>query len=294
VLANSVPQAGFAKQVDIPEDTAWRVLWRILCHNRNTPIGLGILTLVTLTALLAPWLAPHDPLEQDLMARLQPPSWVERGDLEYLLGTDDFGRDVLSRLVHGSRISLLVGLGVIVLSGSVGVAAGLAAGYLGGWTEGVIMRLSDAQQALPGLLFAIVLAAILGGSLTNVILVLVLSSWPVFARITYSAVRSLKEREFVWASVATGASVQRILFRHILPNVIPTVLIIAALQMGRTILAEAAPSWGGMVSEGRHLLQVAPWMATYPGLAIAITVWAINLLGDGLRQALDPRLRGLD
>jgi peptide/nickel transport system permease protein len=300
-----VLQADPAPRTHFWEESVGRGLWRMLRHNRNVPIGAGILTAVILVALLAPWLAPRDPLEQDLGALLQPPVWADKSDPKYLLGTDDFGRDVLSRVIYGSRISLMVGLGVITLSGITGVVLGLVGGYLGGWTDTVIMRLADVQQALPDILLAIIITATLGASIVNLILVLAISSWPVFARIVYSAVRSLKDREFVQASVAVGASVNRILFRHILPNLAASIIIVAALQMGRTILVESAlsflglgvpppaPSWGGMVSDGRYLLPVAPWVVTIPGLAILITVWGINLLGDGLRRALDPRLFGL-
>lgn len=278
---------------------------RILRHNRNLQIGLAILCAVVLVAGLAPWLAPHDPLEQDLLARLQPPVWAEGGDSAHLLGSDGLGRDVLSRMIYGARISLLVGLGVIALAGMIGVLLGLVAGYCGGWPDTLIMRLADAQQALPGILLAIMVTATFGAGLRNVVVVLSIAAWPVFARIVYSATRSLREREFVHAAVVIGAGTSSILLRHVLPNVLGTCLVVAALQMGRTILAEAAlsflglgvpppaPSWGGMVAEGLTLLQIASWTVTFPGLAILITVLGINLLGDGLRQALDPRLQQL-
>jgi peptide/nickel transport system permease protein len=275
---------------------------RVLSHNRNLPIGLAVLIMVATVGAFAPLIAPHDPLAQDLIGRLQPPIW-DGGTPRYIMGSDGLGRDVLSRMIYGARISLLVGISVPVLAGALGAVLGLAAGYFGGWADILIMRLADAQQALPGILLAIMVTATFGASVTNVVLVLSVASWPIFARILYSATRSLKEREFVAAAVVIGARPRRILSHHILPNVAATWLVIAALQTGRTILAEAslsflglgvpppAPSWGGMVSDGLGLLRIAPWMTTFPGLAILITVLGINLLGDGLRQALDPKLR---
>jgi peptide/nickel transport system permease protein len=276
----------------------------VVFHNRNLPIGLAVLVVVGIVGLLAQWMSPHDPVDQNLLARLQPPFW-DHGDLAYPLGTDGLGRDQLSRLIHGARISLLVGLGVPAIAGVAGMLLGLIAGYQGGWADTLIMRLADAQQALPGILLAIIVTATFGASVVNVILVLAVASWPIFARIVYSATRSLKERDFIQAAVVVGVDTPAILLRHILPNIASTWLVVAALQTGRTILAEAslsflglgvpppAPSWGGMVSDGLGVLRVAPWASTLPGLAILITVLGINLLGDGLRQALDPKLRHL-
>jgi len=258
---------------------------------------------VLATAILAPIISPAHPNDQVLIDRLTPPAWTEEGTSDHLLGTDDFGRDVLSRIIYGSRISLAVGILGVLIAGPIGVLIGLLAGYYGGRTESLLMRLADSQQSLPGILIAILIVATLGANVRNLIFVLALSSWVIYARIAFSSVRSLRNREFVLAALSSGIRTSRLLWRHILPNMLSPIIVISALQVGRLILLEAGlsflglgvpppdPSWGNMLADGRNKLLIASWIATYPGLAISITVLGINLLGDGLRQTLDPRLR---
>jgi peptide/nickel transport system permease protein len=266
----------------------------------------GALVLVALVvALAAPWLAPMDPLEQRLRARLKPPIWAEGSVARHVLGTDEFGRDVLSRIVWGARVSLAVGVLVVIVAGPVGTLIGLLAGYYGGVVESVLMRLADAQHALPGILLAIVVVAMLGPSMLNLILVLAVTTWVVYARVVFTSARSVRERDYVHAAAALGASDARLMVRHVLPGAVSPIIVVSALQVGRVILLEAAlsflglgvpppqASWGGMLADGRNRLLVASWIATYPGLALALTVWGINMLGDGLRQLLDPKLRSV-
>lgn len=266
-------------------------------------IGAAIVLVVLATAILAPIISPAHPNDQVLIDRLTPPAWTEEGTSDHLLGTDDFGRDVLSRIIYGSRISLAVGILGVLIAGPIGVLIGLLAGYYGGRTESLLMRLADSQQSLPGILIAILIVATLGANVRNLIFVLALSSWVIYARIAFSSVRSLRNREFVLAALSSGIRTSRLLWRHILPNMLSPIIVISALQVGRLILLEAGlsflglgvpppdPSWGNMLADGRNKLLIASWIATYPGLAISITVLGINLLGDGLRQTLDPRLR---
>lgn len=274
---------------------------------RNTPaaVGLLIVALVVLTALLAPVLAPMEPNEQDITQRLLPMlARSERG--LHLLGTDALGRDLLSRLIYGSRISLLVGIAAVGVSGTLGVVLGLLSGFDDRRTGRVLMALGDVQLAVPFLVLALAVVAILGPSLLNLIVVLGVTNWVQYARVVRAEVLVLREREFVQAAEALGASTLRIVLRHLLPNVTASIIVMSSLQVARLILFEASlsflglgvppeiPTWGGMIADGRNYMTRAWWVAAIPGLAIFITVVGINLLGDRLRDLLDPKLRHLE
>jgi peptide/nickel transport system permease protein len=264
--------------------------------------GLLLVLAILAAALLSSLLAPFDPQLQSLADRLLPP-FSQAGDGSFhLLGTDQLGRDLLSRLVYGARVSLLVGLGASLLAGLVGVLLGLAAGYLGGWVDDLVTRLADVQLALPYILLAIAMLAILGGSLVNIILVLSLAQWVTYTRVVRSGVLSIREREYVLAARALGIAPILIMLRHILPNVLAPVIVIATFAVAQSIVAEAGlsflglgvppsvPSWGGMLADARSYLVIAWWLAAIPGLAITVTVIGVNLLGDWLRDRFDPRL----
>jgi peptide/nickel transport system permease protein len=260
--------------------------------------GLVLITLFALAAVSAPLLAPANPLKQVLATRLKPPS------AEHWLGTDQLGRDVLSRIIFGARISLLVGVVVVVGAGSVGTFTGLVAGYGGGWLDEILMRLTDIFFAFPALILAMAISGALGPSLTNAMIAIAAVSWPVYARLVRSQVLSLREREYVEAARSLGASTPRIIWQHILPNTLAPLLVQASFDLGGAILAAAGlsfigfgtqpptPEWGVMISEGRNYIATQPWLSLFPGLAILFTVAAFNLIGDGLRDAFDPRLRG--
>lgn len=267
--------------------------------------GGGIVTLAVLMAIFAAQLAPYNPLHQDLLERMVPPVWSADGSWQHPLGTDNYGRDLLSRLIYGSRLSILVGFSAMVLSCALGSALGMVAGYKGGRIEQAIMRFADAHLAFPDILLAILIVAAIGGSALNLILVLGISGWMVYARVTFGLTRSLKERPYVEAAVSQGARDGYILLHHILPQMIPVLTVISTLQVAQMILAETAlsflglglppptPTWGNMLAEGRDRLWVAPWIANLSGLAIIIVVWGINMLGNGLREHLDPKARGV-
>lgn len=259
--------------------------------------GLALMLIFALAALLASILPLPSPLSQVLSLRLNPPSAA------HLLGTDQLGRDILSRLVYGARISLRVGVTVVVLSGIVGTVVGLVAGYWRGATDEILMRLTDVFFAFPALILAMAIAGALGPSLTNTMLAVAAVTWPVYARLVRGQVLSLREREFVQAAVCVGAPTGRILFRHLLPNSLAPLLVQASFDMGNAILSVAGlsfigfgaqpptPEWGMMISEGRQYIATQPWLPLFPGIAILLTVAAFNLVGDGLRDVLDPRLR---
>jgi peptide/nickel transport system permease protein len=285
------------------EERRWVMTLRRLARRRTAVFGLGVVIIVLLAALFAPWLAPFDPLEQEINERLREPGWQSAAGRVHPLGTDHLGRDILARVIFGSRIALLVGLSAVLISGVLGMAIGLVSGYFGGKTDDFFMRLADIQLAFPFILLAIAVIGVLGPSLRNIIIVIGVSSWVVYARVVRGEVLSIREREFVQAAIALGSRDGRVLVRHVLPNAFTPWLVVATLDMARVIVIESAlsflglgvqpptPTWGGMLADGRVYLSTAWWLATFPGLAILVTVLGINLLGDGLRDTLDPRLK---
>jgi len=255
-------------------------------------------------AVFAPWLAPHDPEQQSLLMRLTPPAWLPGGDWGYPLGTDGLGRDILSNILYGLRVSLLAGFAAVAISVLIGGVAGLIAGYRSGsWFDTVAMRLVDIQLSIPAVLLALAMLAVFGRGLFKVILVIGLVGWAQYARLVRASVLGEREKDYVLAARLLGASPRRVLFRHLLPNVLGPLLAQVSVDIPRAVELEASlsflglgvqpptPSWGNMVSDGRDALINAWWIATFPGIAIVVTVVAFNLLGDGLRDALDPRLR---
>jgi peptide/nickel transport system permease protein len=265
--------------------------------------GLVVMGAFVLAAVLAPLLAGHDPAHQDLESRLLPPLPLAGSEAAYPLGTDQLGRDVWSRIAYGARISLLVAFSAVVGAGTVGVVLGLIAGYAGGKIDGLIMGLVDAQLALPFVLLAIALVLTLGAGLLIIVVVLVISGWVAYARVVRALVLTLKNREFVEAARSIGASHARIIARHIFPNTVSVIVVIAALQVAEMMITEAAlsflgfgiqpptPSWGNMIADGRTYLARAWWVATLPGISITLCVMAMMFLGDRLRDSLDPRSR---
>src|SRR3989475_1672112 len=266
--------------------------------------GGAFVLLLVVTALAAPLIAPHDPVRQSLRARLAAPTLTGADGKAHLLGTDHLGRDVLSRTIHGARVSLLVGFAAVVVGGIVGATLGLLAGFRGGWADSMIMTLADAQLAFPFILLAIGIIALLGPSFPTLIIVVGLSGWVTYARVLRSQVLSLRRREFVDAIIGLGGSVPRIILRHILPNVASTFMVIATLELARAIVLEATlsflglgiqpptPSWGGMIHEGRDYLDSAWWISIFPGVVLMLTSLVVSRTGDWLRDALDPTLRG--
>jgi peptide/nickel transport system permease protein len=266
--------------------------------------GAAFVALLALTALAAPWIAPQDPTRQSLRARLTAPTLEASDGHAHLLGTDHLGRDVLSRVIFGSQVSLLIGFAAVVVGGLVGAALGLVAGFRGGWVDGAIMTVADAQLAFPFILLAIGIIAVLGPSFPTLIVVVGLSGWMTYARVLRAQVLTLRSREFVDAIHALGGTIPRIVVRHILPNVLSTLVVIATLELARAIVLEATlsflglgiqpptPSWGGMVHEGREYLDSAWWISTFPGLVLMLTSLVVSRTGDWLRDLLDPTLRG--
>ncbi len=270
---------------------------RLRTKNRNILIGMSIVMCLVFIAVFAPLVAPHDPTEADLGARLEPPS------KEYPFGTDHLGRCILSRVIYGTRVSLLVGVTVISASLLIGLVLGTASGYFGGLVDEVIMRLVDGFLAIPSMFLALALAGALGPGLTNMMIALIAVEWTSYARVVRGSILSIKDQEFVVASRGLGAGDVYILTRHILPNIISPVIVIATMGVGYAILAAAGlsflgfgvqpptPEWGSMLDSGRLFLRKAPHIMVFPGLAIMITVLAFNFLGDGLRDEMDPRFR---
>ena len=271
----------------------------ILANPLNI-LALALIAVFALCALLAPVLAPYDPLAQELGQRLRPPS------PEHWLGTDSLGRDIASRILYGARISLIIGVVVVASAGVVGTAIGLIAGYAGGLVDEALMRLTEVFLAFPALILAMAIAGALGPSLTNAIIAIAAVTWAVYARLTRGQILSLRRREFVEAARAIGASRTRIVVRHLLPNALAPLMIQASFDLGSSIIAAAGlsfigfgaqpptPEWGVMISEGRNYISTQPWLSLFPGLAILLAVGSFNLLGDGLRDAFDPRLSRSD
>jgi peptide/nickel transport system permease protein len=277
-----------------------------LARDRSAALGMLVIVLTAAMAVLAPVLSPADPVKNSLVDRLTPPMWNAGGSAKHPLGTDTLGRDVASRMLYGARVSLIVGLAAVAIAGVLGVALGLLSGYYRGWPDDVVMRLGDVQLAFPVLVLAVAVLAVLGASLANVILVLGATGWITYARIVRGEALSLRQREYVEAARALGATDRYLVWRHIFPNVLPPVIVVATFSVARTIIAEAslsflglgipppAPSWGAMLDEGRNYITTGWWLALFPGIAILLLVLGINLVGDWLRDALDPRMeRGM-
>ena len=271
-----------------------------LWNDKAGFLGAAFLLVLVLAAVFAPWVAPHDPAAQSLSDRLDPPAWSDGGSWSHPLGTDNLGRDILSRIIHGSRVSLLVGVAVVAASGAFGITMGLLAGYKGGRVGRWIMGLCDTQMAFPGLLLALIVLAVVGPSLGAVVVVLAVNNWMVYARVTRGTVLSVKETPYVEAAELVGCRGRRVMGRHILPNLTSSLATLAVLEFANIVLAEAAlsflglgiqppsTSWGLDVANGRDYIFDAWWLVTFPGMAIALTVLAINVVASWLRVAADP------
>jgi peptide/nickel transport system permease protein len=261
-------------------------------------LGLALTLAAVVAAVAAPWLSPHDPLRADFVHSLKPP-----GTPGHALGTDQLGRDLLARVLHGARLALFIGICTVLVTAVVGGLLGLVAGFVERWPSAVVMRIADVQLSFPFILLALTINAIVGLGLRNIILSLSAAGWVVYARVVRGEVLSVKQRDFVQAAAALGVGRTRLLFRHVLPNVAPSIIVVASLQFSQFIVAEAAisflgfgiqpptPAWGSMLSESRDFLFVAWWLAAFPGAALALTALGVNLLGDWLRDTLDPKLR---
>lgn len=286
-----------------PSRRMFRRALRNLYRRKLSTLGLAVVILVVGAAIFAPLISPHDPVIQTIENKLLPPFWMEGARPEYLLGTDHLGRDLLSRLIYGSRISLAVGLTAVLISGGLGTILGLLSGFHGGRLDDVIGRLGDVQLAFPFTLLALAVMAVLGTGVLKTIAVLGVAGWVIYARVVRSEVLGLREREFVIASRALGNLDNKTIQRHILPNVVGTLIVLSTLEVPRIIIAESAltflglgiqpptVTWGGMLADSRNYITTHWWVATFPGLALQITVLGLNLVGDWLRDTLDPRLK---
>ena len=284
-------------------DAARQVTWRRLARLRWGVGAAGVLLLIIVTTVFAPVISPYDPLAVDIRHRLSPPAWMEHGTVEHVLGTDQVGRDLLARMIYGGRVSLLVGVAAVVISATIGVLLGLGAGYFGGNTDWTIMTVINVMLTFPFVLLALAVIAVLGPSLINMIFVLGVAGWPIYARVIRAETLALREREFVLAGRALGMSHPRLVFRQILPNLVSTIVVIATLQVAQVIILESflsflglgvqppTPAWGNMLGEGRLYMLNSWWIATFPGLAIFLTTLVINLMGNALRDWLDPHLK---
>jgi len=284
----------------LPSVPAWRRGLRRSLGHRGLVIGSVILALIALAALFAPWLSPHDPYAQEVTQRLIPPAWYAKGSWEHLLGTDKLGRDYLSRLLFGARVSLFIGLATALISGLIGTTMGVLAGYYGGRVDAVVSYIVTTRLAMPVVLVALATAALVGGSLKVVIVLLGLLLWDRFAIVTRSATQQLRDAEFIAAAKSLGASTPYILLRELLPNLMSALTVVATLEMAHAILLEATlsflglgvqpptPSWGLMVAEGKAYMFFQPWVIVIPGVVLAVLVLGINLVGDGLRDVSAP------
>lgn len=275
--------------------------YKSLKKSKEALVGLLILTTFLISALFAPYISPHDPFDQDLSRRLKPPGWNGKGAY-HILGTDQLGRDILSRIIHGARITLFVGFVCAIIASIVGSFLGVISGYFGGKIDSIIMRIADVQLAFPFIILAIALVAVFGPNLINIVIILGLTSWVRFARVVRADALLLREFDYVTASAAIGSSHKRIIFRHILPNIISPIIVVITLEIPRMILMESAlsflglgiqppePSWGSMASDGRVYINVAWWLTTFPGIAIMLVVLSVNLMGDWMRDELDVKI----
>ncbi|RRJ67588.1 ABC transporter permease [Paenibacillus oralis] len=281
----------------------FRVMLKRLLRSKTGTVGAVLVLIVCLTALFAPLLAGHDPAAVDPLNRLKPPMWLKGGTKEHWLGTDNLGRDMWSRIVYGSRVSLIVGIGAVLVSGAIGALLGLVSGFYGKWIDAVIMRVADGFMAIPTILFMLVVMAVVGPGLTTLIFVIGVTNWVSYTRVVRGEVLSIKERDFVKAAKAVGAKNGRIILKHILPNILSSFIVISGMNVATTIIMEASlsflglgikppdVSWGGMLSDGRQYVATSWWVATFPGLAITVTVLGVIFLGDWLRDVLDPRMK---
>jgi peptide/nickel transport system permease protein len=296
--AGAVPASPSALRAPEPRRRAAALSWRRMVRSPNLIIGLVIVAVVVGASLFARFIAPYNPIDQSFADQLRPPSWV------HPFGTDEFGRDIFSRVIYGSRIALAVGLISDGISLAAGVALGIIAGYFSGWPDTAVMRTMDVLLAFPYLLLAMIVVAILGPSLTNAMIAIGVVYMPRFARLVRGTVLSIREQEFIEGARAIGGGPLRVLSRHVLPNVLSPIIVLATLTIGFAIVETAGlsflglgaspptPEWGSMLATGRSYMLTAPWITTFPGVAILITVIGFNLVGDGLRDLLDPRLRG--
>lgn len=299
------PAISISLKQDVRRPSVWRRARFSLIRAKWPLVAIAILLVVTFCAAFGPLISPKDPNRQNLVLRLAPPFQVEGANPEFPLGTDGLGRDILSRLIYGARVSLLVGLTAVVIGGMLGTSLGVVAGYFGGRVDDIIMRIADVQLAFPFILLTIMVLVVLGPGIPNLVLVLGIGQWVTYARIARGQTISQREKEYVEAARSMGANHWRIMFRSILPNVLAPLIIISSFNVASVILSEASlsflglgvpptvPTWGGMLAESRdQLLAGKWWLAVFPGIAIMMTVLAINILGDWLRDFLDPRLRG--
>lgn len=293
------------KRQNVPQKQhiIWRSLTSLL-QSKTGFTGFCIVCGVILIAIFADVLAPHDPAENNLTDILKPPVWLDGGSATYLLGTDNLGRDILSRILYGTRVSLLVGVASVVLAGLIGISVGILAGYYGGFVDQLLMRIVDSFLAIPNILFILVVLAVFEPGISVLIIVIGFTNWVSYARVVRGEVLSIREREFVKAAKTIGTKDSVIMFRHIFPNILPSFIVISTLSVANTILLEASlsflglgiqpptVSWGGMLADGRNYLATNWWLATFPGIAITITVLGIIFLGDWVRDVLDPRIQG--
>jgi len=282
--------------------TGQATLRRVLRLRWGLAAG-GVLLVIVAATVLAPWISPHDPLAVNIRHRLAPPAWMAGGSAENLLGTDQVGRDLLSRMIYGGRVSLVTGVAAVLMSATIGVLLGLAAGYFGGSTDWTIMTVINVMLTFPFVLLALAVIAVLGPNLMNMIIVLGVAGWPIYARTVRAETLTIRERDFVVAARALGMSHLRLVFRQIVPNLVSVIVVIATLQVAQVIVLESflsflglgiqppTPAWGNMLGEGRLYMLNSWWIATFPGLAIFLTTLVINLMGNSLRDWLDPHMR---
>lgn len=289
-----------AEDLDLAPERSWRRLNRL---QRRLAVRLAMVVGIALFVLAAPLITQIDPNKQNITSRLKPAMGVMADGTIALLGTDQLGRDMFARILWGGQVSLLITVAGVLLAAGIGVTLGLVSGYYGGWIDSVVMRLVDVQLGFPGLLFAITLAAALGPGVLNVVIALGVARWTTYARVVRSAVLTIKNEEYLHAARAIGSSATRIMARHVLPNTLSVITVIAASHLGQMIIAESAlsfiglgvqpptPSWGSMINRGREYITTAWWLTLYPGLAMTLTVLALGMLGDAVRDVMDPHMR---